>query len=291
MESYSNGSPTLDQEEMMVPSLSDENNKPTHPLPSPSSDPPPPKRSRRSVQKRVVNVPFLDADGNRPKGLGECSPPSDSWAWRKYGQKPIKGSPYPRGYYRCSSSKGCPARKQVERSRADPTTLVITYSFDHNHAWPMPRSHHHHPNSRSKSQTLIQKPLISTPQPDLVTTTTSQPDKLELEDHQKPIKEEIEKSSFMDLITAPAAAQDDFFWFSTDMIKEEKLTEDPLLYGSIFGGIDVATLVVPLKDESEGFKEGVDESLFAELDELPDCEIVFRRGNFGFPSWCGTATG
>ncbi|WVZ11562.1 hypothetical protein V8G54_016092 [Vigna mungo] len=36
---------------------------------------------------------------------------SDPWAWRKYGQKPIKGSPYPRSYYRCSSSKGCLARK------------------------------------------------------------------------------------------------------------------------------------------------------------------------------------
>lgn len=38
-----------------------------------------------------------------------------------------------RGYYRCSSSKGCPARKQVERSRKDPTVVVITYVSEHNH--------------------------------------------------------------------------------------------------------------------------------------------------------------
>jgi hypothetical protein len=25
--------------------------------------------------------------------------PSDLWAWRKYGQKPIKGSPHPRYVY------------------------------------------------------------------------------------------------------------------------------------------------------------------------------------------------
>lgn len=41
-----------------------------------------------------------------------------------------------RGYYRCSSSKACPARKQVERSRTDPNMLVITYTSDHNHPWP-----------------------------------------------------------------------------------------------------------------------------------------------------------
>ncbi|KAG6479887.1 probable WRKY transcription factor 27 [Zingiber officinale] len=61
---------------------------------------------------------------------------SDICAWRKYGQKPIKGSPYPRGYYKCSSSKGCPARKQVERSQADSALLIITYTGDHNHSMP-----------------------------------------------------------------------------------------------------------------------------------------------------------
>ncbi|RRT39248.1 hypothetical protein B296_00041710 [Ensete ventricosum] len=76
----------------------------------------------------------------RPPGIkrrlsGEVVP-SDLWAWRKYGQKPIKGSPYPR----CSSSKGCSARKQVERSRTDPNMLVITYTSDHNHPWPTQRN-------------------------------------------------------------------------------------------------------------------------------------------------------
>uniref|UniRef100_M8C626 WRKY transcription factor WRKY51 n=1 Tax=Aegilops tauschii TaxID=37682 RepID=M8C626_AEGTA len=128
--------------------------------PSPSSPLPPPKRSRRSVEKRVVSVPIAEC-GERAKTNGEGPPPPDSWAWRKYGQKPIKGSPYPRGYYRCSSSKGCPARKQVERSRADPTVLLVTYSYDHNHPWPAPKTGCH-PN-KSSPRLVDPKPEPGTP--------------------------------------------------------------------------------------------------------------------------------
>lgn len=67
-------------------------------------------------------------------------PPADLWAWRKYGQKPIKGSPYPRGYYRCSTDKDCTARKQVERCRSDPGTLIVTYTGDHSHPVPLHRN-------------------------------------------------------------------------------------------------------------------------------------------------------
>ncbi|KAF0917923.1 hypothetical protein E2562_021639 [Oryza meyeriana var. granulata] len=105
---------------------------------------------RKNEVKKVVCIPAPPATSGRGGG-GEVIP-SDLWAWRKYGQKPIKGSPYPRGYYRCSSSKGCMARKQVERSGSDPNMLVITYTAEHNHPWPMQRnvlagyarSHHTH---------------------------------------------------------------------------------------------------------------------------------------------------
>ncbi|CAI9782207.1 unnamed protein product [Fraxinus pennsylvanica] len=94
-------------------------------------------KRRKSQAKNIVCIPAPAPANCRPSGE---IVPSDLWAWRKYGQKPIKGSPYPRGYYRCSSSKGCSARKQVERSRTDPNMLVITYTSEHNHPWPTQRN-------------------------------------------------------------------------------------------------------------------------------------------------------
>ncbi|KAK8998335.1 hypothetical protein V6N11_083726 [Hibiscus sabdariffa] len=84
-------------------------------------------KRRKNQPKKVCHVPA--------EGLS-----SDVWAWRKYGQKPIKGSPYPRGYYRCSSSKGCLARKQVERHRSDPNMFVVTFTGEHNHPAPTHRN-------------------------------------------------------------------------------------------------------------------------------------------------------
>ncbi|CAH9078141.1 unnamed protein product [Cuscuta europaea] len=83
-------------------------------------------KKRKSRVKRVVRVPAIS-----PK---MADVPPDNYSWRKYGQKPIKGSPHPRGYYKCSSIRGCPAKKHVERAVDDPTTLIITYEEDHNHS-------------------------------------------------------------------------------------------------------------------------------------------------------------
>ncbi|XP_057497820.1 WRKY transcription factor 22-like [Actinidia eriantha] len=116
-----------------------------------SHTPSPRSKRRKNQLKRVCQVPA--------EGLS-----SDMWSWRKYGQKPIKGSPYPRGYYRCSTSKGCLARKQVERNRSDPGMFIVTYAAEHNH--PVPT----HRNSLAGS--TRQKPV--TPQ-SVTAGETSQP--------------------------------------------------------------------------------------------------------------------
>ncbi|XP_031269536.1 probable WRKY transcription factor 27 [Pistacia vera] len=94
----------------------------------PMQSQPPRSRKRKTPQKRMVC--HVTAENLS----------ADLWAWRKYGQKPIKGSPYPRNYYRCSSSKGCAARKQVERSNTDPNLFIVSYTGDHTHPRPTHRN-------------------------------------------------------------------------------------------------------------------------------------------------------
>ncbi|GMI83137.1 WRKY DNA-binding protein 15 [Hibiscus trionum] len=83
-------------------------------------------KKRKSRVKKVIRVAAIS---DRTADI-----PPDDYSWRKYGQKPIKGSPYPRGYYKCSSVRGCPARKHVERALDDRTMLIVTYEADHNHS-------------------------------------------------------------------------------------------------------------------------------------------------------------
>nr|XP_009407111.2 PREDICTED: WRKY transcription factor 55-like [Musa acuminata subsp. malaccensis] len=60
-------------------------------------------------------------------------PPDDGYTWRKYGQKDILNSRFPRSYYRCThrSYYGCEAKKKVQRLDDDPNTFEVIYCGTH----------------------------------------------------------------------------------------------------------------------------------------------------------------
>ncbi|KAF1867152.1 hypothetical protein Lal_00049581 [Lupinus albus] len=223
-------------------------------------------KRRRGSQKRVVQIPIKETESSISN-----TPPSDSWAWRKYGQKPIKGSPYPRGYYRCSSNKGCPARKQVERSRIDPTILVVTYSSDHNHNSPVFKNHHHHNHSRhnnnNRSSSAAVKPIIK-PESENI------------------IAESVEPDLIADAVEPEDKFSDEFGWFGK--MKVITTTSSTVIESPIFGGYDddVGSVFVPMREE--------DELLFADLGELPEFSPEFKRGSLEIAEewrrWCETTS-
>lgn len=68
-------------------------------------------------------------------GVGGA-PSEDGYNWRKYGQKQVKGSDYPRSYYKCTHPN-CQVKKKVERSHEGHITEII-YKGAHNHPKPPP---------------------------------------------------------------------------------------------------------------------------------------------------------
>ncbi|CAK9164763.1 unnamed protein product [Ilex paraguariensis] len=79
----------------------------------------------------------LEEDPRTSQPIANGDRPSyDGYSWRKYGQKQVKGSEYPRSYYKCTHTS-CPVKKKVERSFDGQITETV-YKGEHNHSKPQP---------------------------------------------------------------------------------------------------------------------------------------------------------
>lgn len=143
----------------------------------------------------------------------------------------------------------------------DPTTLVITYSSEHNHSWPASRNHHNnHSNSSSAA------------------ATKRGPTKTEAPEAQQPDHQDQDQDSrFADLNHESLIVNDECVWFHDMETTSSRVLESPIFAESSSSvgsdSADKAAMVFPMGEE--------DESLFADLGELPECSFVFRHRGVG----------
>ncbi|XP_012568692.1 probable WRKY transcription factor 20 isoform X2 [Cicer arietinum] len=81
-----------------------------------------------------VNLDELNHKGNTTNAPEKVS--NDGYNWRKYGQKHVKGSEFPRSYYKCTHPN-CEVKKLFERSDEGQITEII-YKGTHDHPKPQP---------------------------------------------------------------------------------------------------------------------------------------------------------
>ncbi|CAL5201125.1 unnamed protein product [Lathyrus oleraceus] len=100
------------------------------------SDSPPQKDNSAPMEDQAEEEGEQRVNGDTiVAGVGG-TPSEDGYNWRKYGQKQVKGSEFPRSYYKCTHSN-CPVKKKVERSHEGHITEII-YKGAHNHPKPPP---------------------------------------------------------------------------------------------------------------------------------------------------------
>lgn len=121
-----------------------------------------PEAKRRNTEVRAVDPTSSHRTVTEPRIIvqttSEVDLLDDGYRWRKYGQKVVKGNPYPRSYYKCTSA-GCNVRKHVERAASDPKAVITTYEGKHSHDVPAAKNSSHNLANSTASQLKPHYPL------------------------------------------------------------------------------------------------------------------------------------
>lgn len=118
-----------------------------------------PEPKRRSTEVRHLEAASSHKTVTEPRIIvqttSEVDLLDDGYRWRKYGQKVVKGNPYPRSYYKCTTT-GCNVRKHVERASSDSKAVITTYEGKHNHDVPASKTSSHNTANNSSSNQRLQ---------------------------------------------------------------------------------------------------------------------------------------
>ncbi|KAL2483705.1 putative WRKY transcription factor 20 [Forsythia ovata] len=94
----------------------------------------------------------------------------DGYNWRKYGQKLVKGSEFPRSYYKCTYPS-CEVKKIFERSPSGQITEIV-YKGSHDHPKPQPARRHNPGALMSIQEDKMDKDVSGTGQEDKLSTNS-----------------------------------------------------------------------------------------------------------------------
>ncbi|XWS27774.1 hypothetical protein CRYUN_Cryun25bG0009300 [Craigia yunnanensis] len=182
-----------------------------------------------------VDVNELNQIGNPNSGLqsgqsdhrggGPSVPSDDGYNWRKYGQKHVKGSEFPRSYYKCTHAN-CEVKKLFERCH-DGQIKEIIYKGTHDHPKPQPSRRYSSGNIMSGQEERSDK----------VSSLNGRDDKSSSMYGQ--MAHSIEPNSTADL--SPVTANDD----NVDEVDDD----DPFSKRrKMDGGVDITPVVKPIRE-------------------------------------------
>lgn len=123
--------------------------------------------------------------------------------------------------------------------------LVVTYSCEHNHPWPASRNQNNHANQSTT-------PKLEKPEP--------ASDKREPETTSSTVLTDLDDESLI--------VSDEFGWFSDMEPTTSTVLESPLFAERSAGDDTDVAMFFPMGEE--------DESLYADLGELPEWDVVLR---------------
>ncbi|KAK1283189.1 WRKY transcription factor 55 [Acorus calamus] len=118
-------------------------------------------KSSCSMDQKVDKNSKKKRDASDEWTINSAAPFHDEHQWRKYGQKVIRGSKFPRSYYRCANQQTCPATKQVQQlDLRDPPIYRVVYRNNHNclhksTSTTSKKSNKHPPKSESEENSFL----------------------------------------------------------------------------------------------------------------------------------------